>query len=171
MSVNFFKNGALTKIARGLKDATVTITNNLLATKSGTALDAVQGKVLDDKITEVNSSLENTKSIVNSSSLYSDTEEVQIGTWIDGKPIYRKVVQITTPSTINTNKNHDLGFGVDTLIKLDAYCMGEPCNAYIENMIIWLAVVETNPAKMRIYVSSSAYINKTINCILEYTKA
>lgn len=57
MSVNFFKNGALTKIARGLKDATVTITNNLLATKSGTALDAVQGKVLDDKITEVNNSL------------------------------------------------------------------------------------------------------------------
>lgn len=59
MSVNFFKNGTLTKIARGLKDATVTITNNLLATKSGTALDAVQGKVLDDKITEVNNSLAN----------------------------------------------------------------------------------------------------------------
>lgn len=59
MSVNLFKNGTLTKIARGLKDATVTITNNLLATKSGTALDAVQGKVLDDKITKVNSSLTN----------------------------------------------------------------------------------------------------------------
>ena len=57
MSVNIFKNGTLTKIARGLKDVGVTITNNLLATKSGTALDAVQGKVLDDKITEVNSSL------------------------------------------------------------------------------------------------------------------
>lgn len=61
MSVNLFKNGILTKIARGLNDATVTITNNLLATKSGTALDAVQGKVLDDKITEVNNSLANGK--------------------------------------------------------------------------------------------------------------
>ena len=59
MSVNIFKNNALTKIAQGLKDSVVTITNNLLATKSGTALDAVQGKVLDDKITELNSSLAN----------------------------------------------------------------------------------------------------------------
>ena len=57
MSVNIFKNNALTKIAQGLKDSVVTITNNLLATKSGTALDAVQGKVLDDKITELNNSL------------------------------------------------------------------------------------------------------------------
>ena len=57
MSVNIFKNNALTKIARGLKDSVVTITNNLLATKSGTALDAVQGKVLDDKIKKLNSSL------------------------------------------------------------------------------------------------------------------
>ena len=59
MSVNIFKNNALTKIAQGLKDSVVTITNNLLATKSGTALDAVQGKVLDDKITKLNSSLTN----------------------------------------------------------------------------------------------------------------
>lgn len=57
MSVNIFKNNALTKIAQGLKDSVVTITNNLLATKSGTALDAVQGKVLDDKITKLNNSL------------------------------------------------------------------------------------------------------------------
>lgn len=57
MSVNIFKNNALIKIANGLKNSVVTITNNLLATTSGTALDAVQGKVLDDKITELNSSL------------------------------------------------------------------------------------------------------------------
>ena len=75
------------------------------------------------------------------------------------------------PSQTNTNKYNDLGFEVDTLIKLDAYCMGQPCNAYIENMIIWLAVEENNPTQMRINVSSSAYTNKTINCILEYTKA
>lgn len=56
MSVNIFKNNALIKIANGLKNSVVTITNNLLATTSGTALDAVQGKVLDDKITELNSS-------------------------------------------------------------------------------------------------------------------
>jgi len=35
----------------------LTLTNNLLATQTGTALDAVQGKVLNDKITQINSDL------------------------------------------------------------------------------------------------------------------
>lgn len=35
----------------------VTLTNNLLATIAGTALDAVQGKILNDKITQLNSDL------------------------------------------------------------------------------------------------------------------
>lgn len=37
--------------------STVTLTNNLLATTAGTALDAAQGKVLDDKISAVNNNL------------------------------------------------------------------------------------------------------------------
>lgn len=54
------------KIAKGVKELISHIgngsihnvlTNNLLATVAGTALDAVQGKALDDKITEVNRKL------------------------------------------------------------------------------------------------------------------
>lgn len=41
----------------GYKTTDNTLTNNLLATVPGTALDAVQGKVLDDKIEAVNASL------------------------------------------------------------------------------------------------------------------
>lgn len=41
----------------GYKTTDNTLTNNLLATVPGTALDAVQGKVLDDKIEEVSASL------------------------------------------------------------------------------------------------------------------
>jgi hypothetical protein len=33
---------------------------------------------------------------------YSTTETV-VGTWVDGKPIYRKVVKITNPQTSNTD--------------------------------------------------------------------
>lgn len=29
------------------------------------------------------------------------TEETRIGTWIDGKPLYRKVIQTTSPSVLN----------------------------------------------------------------------
>lgn len=42
----------------GYKTTDNTLTNNLLATVPGTALDAVQGKVLDDKIEAVNASLD-----------------------------------------------------------------------------------------------------------------
>lgn len=31
------------------------------------------------------------------------TEETIIGTWIDGKPLYRKVIDTTTPSSANTD--------------------------------------------------------------------
>lgn len=42
---------------KGQKGDAPALTNNLLATVAGTALDAAQGKVLDDKITEVNRKL------------------------------------------------------------------------------------------------------------------
>lgn len=34
---------------------------------------------------------------------YSTTEEQTIGRWIDGKPIYRKVINIASPSSSNTD--------------------------------------------------------------------
>lgn len=43
----------------GSKGIHYTLTNNLLANVSGTALDAVQGKALDDKVTELNNNFPN----------------------------------------------------------------------------------------------------------------
>lgn len=68
--------GAATQSANGLMSAAdkkkldgistgankVSVTNNLLATVAGTALDAVQGKALDDKINQVYSNLSDLKS-------------------------------------------------------------------------------------------------------------
>lgn len=45
---------------KGQKGDTPSLTNNLLTTVAGTALDAVQGKALNDKITEVNRNLSET---------------------------------------------------------------------------------------------------------------
>lgn len=39
---------------------------------------------------------------VGSSEVYS-TDEVCIGTWIDGKPMYRMVIETTLPSKVDTN--------------------------------------------------------------------
>jgi len=38
------------------------------------------------------------KEYIDNSNTYS-TDEVRIGTWIDGKPLYRKVIQSTLPET------------------------------------------------------------------------
>lgn len=51
------------------------------------------------------------------------TSETVIGRWIDGKPIYRKVVQITNPQTSNTNYLV-VSNVMDNLIKLYGYMKG-----------------------------------------------
>ncbi len=54
--------GAVTESYDGSANKSVkipSVTNNLLATQQGTALDAVQGKALDDKISQIYSNLAN----------------------------------------------------------------------------------------------------------------
>jgi hypothetical protein len=51
---------------------------------------------------------------------YSQTEALTGGTWIDGKPIYRKVISFTAPSTGNHTQvqvNHNLG--IETYTRAD----------------------------------------------------
>ena len=51
---------------------------------------------------------------------YSETEALTGGTWIDGKPIYKKVIPFTVPTTGNHTQvqiNHNLG--IDTYTKAD----------------------------------------------------
>lgn len=59
--------GAVTGSYDGSAEESVaipSITNNLLSTEAGTALDAVQGKALDEKITKINSDLPKFKDII-----------------------------------------------------------------------------------------------------------
>ena len=56
--------------------------------------------------------------IKKSEEVYS-TEEVKIGTWIDGKPIYRKVFDIKTISASNTDLVNVSNLNIETLIKLN----------------------------------------------------
>ena len=49
------------------------------------------------------------------------TEEVRIGTWIDGKPLYRKVFDITNPADSNTNYGDVSDLNISTLVHLYGY--------------------------------------------------
>lgn len=67
-----------------------TIIDNLTSTSSTDCLSANMGRELNEKLEELSGA--------SSSTRYS-TEEQRIGTWIDGKPLYQKVIEIGAVST------------------------------------------------------------------------
>lgn len=99
------------------------------------------------------------------------TNEEKIGTWIDGKPIYRMVISSTTPSsstvaTVGTISNTDLvinlyGYltaGNNQRIPLNFVYNTEQCSLYKEG----------NYIKCRI--TATGYQSKSCIIVAEYTK-
>lgn len=85
---------------------------------------------------------------------YYSTEEKEIGKWIDGKIIYRKVIDIGT-ITANTQKIGTTGISdLDTMIESVCTCLFSngawhtisPENAFIYNNGVKYSVLETSNA-------------------------
>lgn len=74
----------VTNIISSLETTEGTIIDNLTSTSNTDALSANQGRILNEKITAIEENGAGKDSLIT----YS-TEEQRIGTWIDGKPIYR----------------------------------------------------------------------------------
>lgn len=72
-----------------------------------------------DKTSIVNAINEVNQNDINKST-YSTTEQV-IGKWIDGKPVYRKVLNIGTPSSQRTYPTHGIS-NLENVIKLYGFC-------------------------------------------------
>ena len=105
--------------------------------------------------------------------IYS-TNEIVIGKWIDGKPIYRKVLNLTSPSILNTNVSiaNLTSLNIESLIKLEGFLKGADGRN--------LSINSPEPD----YTITTTFINDTIemkieavnwqqkNCIIiiEYTK-
>ena len=107
------------------------------------------------------------------------TDEVRIGTWIDGKPLYRKVVETTTPvvSTEGTLVNKSVSVGVSNVdfIYIDkAIIIGGGnynANAVVSNMAFTYGVrFEVNPSNITIYGNSTTFSNLPAKVVVEYTK-
>ena len=107
--------------------------------------------------------------------------EQVIGTWIDGKPIYRRVFIFIGPSKINeTTILYEEKSTIDTIVSLDGYQKftnggGAPINARMNNSSQWGLTVWCNPnyngnMDIRAHTDSSGFTNSTINLVLEYTK-
>lgn len=106
------------------------------------------------------------------------TEEVRIGTWIDGKPLYRKVFTGTKVSGSNTtiniselNVDHIYFYGSITGNADGSGGTYEfPIN-YYETSTAYIRVnLHRKYSNLTIKSSDGTYFNGTFNLIIEYTK-
>lgn len=102
---------------------------------------------------------------------YSTTEQV-IGTWIDGKPIYRKVITGNAPSTDWTDFAQLSSLNIDTCINIKGNLYQDnnwniPINTYESND--YYILVSWNRTYIS-YKKNGWTSNPTLILIIEYTK-
>lgn len=112
--------------------------------------------------------------IKKSEEVYS-TEEQRIGTWIDGKPLYRKVLSLTTPSTTNSTKiaNFDKTFIIKNYYGnafISASNQLLPINFYFTDVYKIATYVVNNSGEIYMKIGSEAYRNQQATLTIEYTK-
>ena len=129
------------------------------------------------EIQEIESYFDNgINTIKNNGLSYSTEEKATGGTWIDGKPIYRKV--LTNINASSSTKTVQLGFTIGTLIggtmlvekmsggNVQYYgvtSIGQIDGAYIDGRLT------ASKNSMEFYVNNSSQYIRT--CTIEYTKA
>lgn len=101
------------------------------------------------------------------------TEETRIGTWINGKPIYRKCFSLTTPPS-STSKYYD-----ETKIESFEYMVGTTVIVFYNNFYIQTNYLSSaglflsgfdNIGRLWITCTMSSVQNKACVAVLEYTK-
>lgn len=109
------------------------------------------------------------------------TEEQIIGTWIDGKPLYRRVFTATTTEDMEVSATAIATLPLNTRVrKFDICLISEtsgslvPGNFRVSDTHFVYSQITASRTKMELKVSLSPYStygNRTINAILEYTKS
>lgn len=104
--------------------------------------------------------------------LYS-TEETRIGTWIDGKPLYRRVINSTTPAT--TGQNHVIleGIQIDRIVRFSGFVY--PASGYPDSIVYTATNSKINVSywgngSLVMFMTSSVNTSRPYNITLEYTK-
>lgn len=130
----------------------------------------ILGKILNSK----SNSTENTYSCdyINKLHNYS-LEEQAIGTWIDGKPLYRKVVGIESlPNNEALIQNHNIS-GIDNIININGFATNGtefrpiPFNSATANRIDIQITADRTSIYFRTNIDVSAF---HAYIILEYTR-
>lgn len=142
-----------------------------LVTNTGTIIDSMNPG--DDQHTNA-PSIDAVKKYVEN---YS-TSETKIGTWIDGKPLYRKVFQTYAATQVNTvmSVGSISNMNVDTICNMKGYiyeptlglCMN--ANFIYSTTEFGCLFVKKSTNEILNMVTNTAYLGNVMNVILEYTK-
>ena len=118
------------------------------------------------------------ENIINNIQGNHSTEGTAIGTWIDGKKLYRKVINVTIPST-NTDgqiseKAIDISNNINKVIKIYGYIENTYSTIFLP---VWITdsgnkIKTYIDANKRLYISNEIkdYNNLRATVIVEYTK-
>lgn len=101
------------------------------------------------------------------------TEEIKIGKWIDGKPLYRKVLELITPSSDSVTKIFTIDSNVDIInyygyIYSKYYNQKMPLNFYFTPTNYISTYIERN--EIRMLAKDSLYQKCNAKIFIEYTK-
>lgn len=127
---------------------------------------------------QVNSAIDTKLDAYETQEVYS-TEEVRIGAWIDGKPLYRKVYQAKTQNAVGTVVIvtwQSLGpLSISYIPNLRAVinyqsdgrhvCLPDGVNADNTYFSIWV-----DPSGIKCSINAEQYKNRDLTIVLEYTK-
>lgn len=114
--------------------------------------------------------IENLSDALNNRLNYSTTEQ-KIGTWIDGKPIYRRVVTTTTGDTSGQWKVITSDTHVNKLINISGYMLADTIRALPFSspyQSVWFDI--NADGNVRVATQGDNFSNKTMEVCLEYTK-
>lgn len=116
----------------------------------------------DDESIAINTKLTN-------ATTYS-TNEIRVGTWIDGKPIYRKVITITAFSTSGITVNTGIT-NINEIVNVKGTFYRSELSKYYSLDNIYINEWSINKTNGEITIATTnQYVTFTGYIILEYTK-
>ena len=150
------------------------LTQTRLLEKTKEAKEITQNAQLDEnnKLTDYTNNIEtyiSSSSRENINNQYS-LDEKEIGTWINGKKLYRKIIQGTLNYTITQSFEHNVN-NLETGLLTGSYLKAGNGNTY--TLFLDSHLVESYVDSTNIYIkksSASNYHDCKIYFILEYTK-
>lgn len=98
------------------------------------------------------------------------TEETRIGTWIDGKPLYRKVFQSKTPSTTSSLGTIAIINDLSIVISIEGFFIVESGETRPLNLSNTAITHQISSTSVGMSVGVSTYVDRPLYAILKYTK-